>query len=411
MLVSWLAHTLKGPLGALRWAHRDERGQALILTVGLFTVVFVAGVIAVDVGLWWAERRDSQTDADAAVLAGGQNLPEDPSGANDATEAWAMRNNVDLSEIVGITVDNSCFSDDPLDDPAIVDSVAIDVQRNDNPIVFGEVFGFTAPTIGAHAKACVGSLRDYQGLRPWAVSQFHSDCFEWTGSGVKANGDFAPLFGQDCVIRFESPSSQVGSIRLGDDPGDECNERGGGASKYVENILEGSAAVCTVGEPVDTEPGLIVGPTFKALVKLLSGEGECDAKYGPLLGTFNGIDDFSEAMASVDGDPSPAPSPDVTYVRRDCTSPRDVTIVIIDEFSKPTGFETAIMRGFAGFWIWGCEELDKDGNIVDWRPKCDIEGSARSSSQIRGVFINIRETQGNVQPLDPFGTRRIVLVE
>jgi hypothetical protein len=405
--------SLKGLLVTLRRAHRAEPGQALILTVMLFTIVFVAGVIAVDFGLWWAERRDSQNDADAAALAGAQDLPEDPTGAQNSTEAWALRNNVDLSEIVSITVDNSCFADDPLDDPAVLDSVAIDVERDDNAIVFGEAFGLAAPSIGAHAKACVGSNLDYQGLRPWALAQFHSECFEWNddGDGVKENGEFVPLFGEDCIVRLESPSSQVGSIRLGDDIGDPCNEPGGGASKYVENIIEGSDAVCTVGEPVDTEPGLNVGPTLSALETLLAGEGECDTKYGPLLGSSNGIDDFPEGLVSLDGDPDPTPSADVTYARRDCTSPRLVTIVIIDEFSSSSGFDTAIMRGFAGFWIYQCEELDGDGNIIDERVKCDMQGPAGSSFQIRGVFVNIQEPEGNVRPLDPFGTRRVVLIE
>ena len=408
-----MAITLKALLGALWRAHRDQRGQALILTAGLFTVVFVAGVIAVDFGLWWAERRDSQTDADAAVLAGVQDLPDQPLAANLNTEAWAMRNGVDLSEIVGITIDNSCFSDDPLDDPAVLDSVAIDVERNDNPLVFGEAFGLTAPNIGAHAKACVGSNLDFRGLRPWAIAQYHSECFEWDDAnliGVKENGEFAPLFGQECIIRLESPSSQVGSIRLGDDIGDLCNEVGGGAAKYTENIIEGSDAVCSVGEPVDTEPGLNVGPTLKALATLLLTEGECDTKYGPTLLSLNGIDDFPEALISSNG-PEPTPSPDVSYSRRDCTSPRLVTIVIIDEFSKAAGFDTAIMRGFAGFWIYGCEELDKNGVILEERPKCDFTGGAGSSFQIIGVFINIQELEGNVRPLNPFGTRRIFLAE
>ncbi|MEX0786109.1 MAG: pilus assembly protein TadG-related protein [Dehalococcoidia bacterium] len=60
---------------------RSERGQALILFVGLFTVILVVAVIVVDVGLWLAERRSAQRAADFAAAAGAQDLLEDDGAA------------------------------------------------------------------------------------------------------------------------------------------------------------------------------------------------------------------------------------------------------------------------------------------------------------------------------------------
>src|SRR3972149_2854324 len=47
---------------------REERGQAIILFVGIFTVIMVISAIVVDFGLWFSERRGAQKDADAAEI-------------------------------------------------------------------------------------------------------------------------------------------------------------------------------------------------------------------------------------------------------------------------------------------------------------------------------------------------------
>ena len=57
---------------------RSERGQAAVLTV-----VFIAGLLGalamvLDVGSWFRAQRATQSAADAAALAGAQELPESP---------------------------------------------------------------------------------------------------------------------------------------------------------------------------------------------------------------------------------------------------------------------------------------------------------------------------------------------
>src|SRR3989304_1413520 len=77
--------------------HRD-RGQAIILFVGVFTVILVIGAIVVDFGLWVSERRGAQKDADAATMAGAYELLDDSvtaADAEDAANAWAEKNGLD----------------------------------------------------------------------------------------------------------------------------------------------------------------------------------------------------------------------------------------------------------------------------------------------------------------------------
>lgn len=442
------------PLRALACqGQRGERGQMLLLMMGFLALAIVMFAIVVDLGLILGERREAQKDADAAALAGAQELAQDftapDGGAADAAEGeavaheWILRNGVnpdsattlcptpdslgDTGVDVNVCTDRSCYSDHP-NDTTLIDSITVDVQ-GPGDTHFADVFDVDVVEVGAHAKACVGSLKKAKGLQPWIVSLFNSPCFEWIdvdGDTVKDepyNPDlYLPRFGEDCVIRLESPSSQVGSIRLGDDPGDECNEPGGGADKYRENIIEGSDAWCELGQLIDTEPGLNVGPTLQALEERLSTEGACDARYGQLGDGRVGIDDFPEVFTDPSGGlPTADPSPDNVYMGRECDddpadepgepdSPRVVNIVILDEFDG-TGMDTRPIRGFAGFFIYQCEELDKSGNIVAIYPKCDPPGSAGANFQIRGTFIQYVYLGGEAGPLDPFGTRVIVLVE
>lgn len=75
-----------------RRPRRGERGQALIMFVGLFTVVLVVAVIVVDIGLWLAERRSMQRAVDLAAVAAAQELPFNPGAACSVAYAYVMKN-------------------------------------------------------------------------------------------------------------------------------------------------------------------------------------------------------------------------------------------------------------------------------------------------------------------------------
>lgn len=409
-----------------RRLHRDERGAMIFWFLGFFTLVMVMGALMVDLGVNLSDRRGQQRRADFMALAGVQALPGDGSGAVDLAAEWGRRNQLDVvdpyvqgadDEVENIIVDNSCWSDDPLDDPSVLDSITVDVSHEGLLLFLGEL-GIPGIDVGAHAKACIGSENERTGLRPWSISILNSPCFSG-GDGVNPE-TYQFDYGSECVLRLESPSSQVGSVRLGDDPGDDCNEPGGGAAKYRENIEEGSDAVCAVGDVIDTEPGLNVGPTLTALKNLLATEGLCDAKYG------NGdtIDDLLEIFEVVGGDIN-SPGPDLKFAAKDCTgpagswdddpstadSPRVVSLVLIDEFDKPQGFGSEPILYFASFYIKGCWTLNNGGVRVTFYAKCDPPGSGGSSMEIVGTFIHEVIVAAPTGPVNPFGARIPALVE
>ena len=54
---------------------RSDRGQATVLTVIFLVVLIGMGALVLDLGSWFREQRDTQSDADAAALAAAQELP------------------------------------------------------------------------------------------------------------------------------------------------------------------------------------------------------------------------------------------------------------------------------------------------------------------------------------------------
>lgn len=396
----------------------SQRGQALILFVGIFTIIMMAAVIVIDFGLWFSERRGAQTDADLITLAGGFELLDEAvtfAEVDAATRTFAVANGLDpADDLHNLAVRSLAFPDGFENDPEYchtatdtggrLNTVVLDVDH-DLRLLFASLFGLSEPDVGAHACVRAGSLRSTTGLRPWIVSMYNTPCFEWIDDGdeIKEVDDdtFIPQFGEDCVFRLESPSSQVGSVRLGDDPGDECGATGGGASSYRENIIEGADAICTIGDLIDTEPGLNVGPTLAALEILLATEGQCDQ----LNGNLDGIDQFPESYV-VAG----AVGPGVLFTERDCETPRAIHIVVVAEFDG-RGFDTQPIEGFAAFFLTQCERLDSDGNIIEVRQRCDFQGSGGSSFQVRGFFMRTVELEGDIGDFDEFGTLVIRLVE
>ena len=387
----------------------EQRGQTLIFFAGIFTVIAIVGAIVIDFGVWFSERRGAQTDSDLISLAGAYELLTSGSAYADvdiATQQSAVANGVDpVEDLQNLAVKSLEFPDGYETDPDYchtatdtggrLNAVVLDVEH-DSRAFFAGIFGIGSPDIGAHACARAGSIRTTNGLMPWSVPMFTSDCFVWN----EETGKYDPQFGQECIFRIDNPS-QVGAIRLGPDEGDECSGPGsGGANVYRENIREGSPAICEIGEMIDTEPGLEPQPTKQALADLLATEGACDALNSA---SPDGIDDFVESFAPE----SFVSGPETTFSTRDCVTPRALTIVIVDEFDG-RGFDSVPIRGFAAFFLVACDVLDRDGNVIEISRKCDFAGV---DFQIRGFFMSILLLEGDIGAFDQFGTKVIRLAE
>ena len=116
-----------------------EKGQALILFVLAMTVVFVIGVIVVDLSLWLTERRGAQKDADLTTLAGAMELLQqdfvNPANNNPATVQAAAEGAVydwaDYNELPSTDVHNLAIGDtDCLGPSPVIDTVRLDAEHH-----------------------------------------------------------------------------------------------------------------------------------------------------------------------------------------------------------------------------------------------------------------------------------------
>src|SRR3712207_4628142 len=69
-----------------------ERGQSLVLTLMFVTVLIGMAAAVLDVGSWYRADRKLQANADAAALAGAQELPASPAAAQAAALDYADDN-------------------------------------------------------------------------------------------------------------------------------------------------------------------------------------------------------------------------------------------------------------------------------------------------------------------------------
>ncbi|MCH8009131.1 MAG: Tad domain-containing protein [Chloroflexi bacterium] len=379
----------------------EQKGQAIILFVFIFTIILAIGAISVDFGIWFSERRGAQTDSDLISLAGAYELIDITATfahVDVATQNSSIDNDVDpFADLQNLQVRSLEFPDGyetvpdychtAPDTGGRLNTVVLDVEH-DSRALFAGIFGIAAPDIGAHACARAGSLVSTQGLKPWAISVNHPDCFS----------DGVPQFGAECFFRLDDVPL-TGAIRIGPDEDDDCDD-GQGGSVYGENILEGSGAVCAIGDLVRSEPGNITAQTWNSVRDMIAGEGECDA----LNGDGDGIDQFDESYSTAIG----VPGPDEVFSARDCITPRAITIIVLED--APTGTsDYQPIYGFAAFFVIRCETTG-GGTITEYED-CDIPNNERSSARLYGKFMRVLEFEGEIGAFNPFGTNVIRLAE
>ncbi|HEU4759248.1 MAG TPA: pilus assembly protein TadG-related protein, partial [Dehalococcoidia bacterium] len=119
-----------------------ERGQVLIVFVLALGVLLGFVAMAIDVGLLLHERRSLQNAADAAALAGVQDLPLSPQEAVTKARDWLGRNGVDGDATVTMTTP---YKGNP-------NSLEVVVQEQ-IPFLFARVLGKESASVKARAVA------------------------------------------------------------------------------------------------------------------------------------------------------------------------------------------------------------------------------------------------------------------
>lgn len=139
---------------------RNERGQAMLMTVLFLTVLLGAAALTLDVGSWYRQSRQAQATADAAALAAAQALPGNTAQAGVLADQYATSNGGGLTSV---TFQKGYEAND---------TVVVNVQK-DAPSFFAKIFSIDSATVRATASARAGVPNQVDGVAPIVVNKNH----------------------------------------------------------------------------------------------------------------------------------------------------------------------------------------------------------------------------------------------
>lgn len=141
---------------------RTQSGQAFVITILMITALLGMAALVLDVGSWFRAHRSLQATADAAALAGAQELPDAPGNANSLANDYAAKNQ---SGLTGVTVNLSQTY-------VPNDTIRVHVTKPAEGF-FSKVFGINSVDEGAGATARTAGMQSALYVAPIVVNQKH----------------------------------------------------------------------------------------------------------------------------------------------------------------------------------------------------------------------------------------------
>jgi hypothetical protein len=390
----------------------QQRGQMLVMFAAMFAVITVVGFLVVDTGLWLAERRGAQTDADLPALAGARECmlqlatgqTHDP---YPAIVQWFDENNSTNNPDVQLVADKtstSCF--DPSDGGpcgpgspyCCVDVVVKHKSRTlfSNLPFFNHAFDDVAGNIGAHARACAGAANNPGSIVPFEI--------ESVGPCYIAG---KPDFGTMCELEGSSHSSNPRGMLDLQAAADYCSDSGGSGS--IEDTIEnGASGLCLINEDEPCDPGH-GGPWYNCVAtqtgngqKVLNGTEARIAREGMCDRNGNGRDDLDEVVKLVVDSSDPSKR---VYEAVDCdpntdgiqVSPRLITVILLNQVPSP-GNSGYPITGFAGFYLDGCgpDDLTDPSQLSNDEKKCHVGNPGQQV--VYGTFVSVTVAGSGIGP-------------
>ncbi len=262
---------------------RGQRGQVMVLAVGVLIMSLGAIMISVDVGWWLRDKRDAQNDADAIALAAVQELP-DRLAAELSGDDWAVANGIDplndmgqpdctdgVLEGAGLRY---CFIDQNSD--GTDDMVRVKVSRPSNSFI-AEAFGVGSPTLNPSAAAATVYVSGAC-VMPWGIvgeDNHREDLFHLDEESLyvfQNQGDFVEDSpGNSGAISIYGPGADV----YGDAIEGNCEPGNNACTTDPMVFVDTTLIGCTpkpgsMGNPTDTHLDNRFGATAPS-------SGPCDA--------------------------------------------------------------------------------------------------------------------------------------
>jgi hypothetical protein len=140
----------------------NQRGQSLVLSLVFLVVLVGMAALVVDVGSWYRADRKLQANADAAALAGAQELPASTAAAQAAALDYADTNDG------GLEAENVKFR------TTVVPNDTIEVTTDrPAPGFFAQLFGRNVVDVRAKAAAQTGTLSKARWAAPIGIDEQH----------------------------------------------------------------------------------------------------------------------------------------------------------------------------------------------------------------------------------------------
>ena len=205
---------------------RDERGAVLVLAVVMLSAMLAFSALVIDVANAMQTRRQAQNSADAAALAGAQDLPNSAtvvsmikqyaySNMGIASSAWINCSDPQaLSRLPDVANSDTCISIDNA-----FQRVRVQLPRRTVATFFGKFMGASNISVSAHAVA-EATLRGDDRVIPAAVTASQGTgnlCIENSGNNQqcddRTSGNFGDLNSPRLRIFQPSASEDPNSLR------------------------------------------------------------------------------------------------------------------------------------------------------------------------------------------------------
>jgi len=205
--------------------HKQNCGQAYVLTV-LFLVVLLGMAAAVlDAGSWYRADRALQATVDAAALAGAQALPEDSGEAAALADEYATKNG---GGSITVSFDTEVFDDD---------TIIVEGSRP-APGFFAKVFGVDSVTVNARAKARAGYPAAAKWVAPIVVNVKHEKLQNCPDDPPCKDDTSLEYYHLKNKGEQNDGAGSFGFINLTGDNGVGSNELGKWISEGYDQLLE-----------------------------------------------------------------------------------------------------------------------------------------------------------------------------
>lgn len=210
----------------------EEKGAVLaVVALGLVSLLGFAAIV-VDYGVLALQRRKLVTAADAAALAGAQELIHNsfhPEAAEAKAVEYAVFNGVEGGRVTAKVSEGNR-------------AITVEVEGTVD-YTFARLLGYERETVSVRAKAVTGPIKSMKGIVPLAIVEQE---FE---------------FGKEYVLKYSDWK------KTGLDPGSygALSLGGKGADLYRDNVKYGYQDIISIGDIIEVESGNMSGPTAQGI--------------------------------------------------------------------------------------------------------------------------------------------------